>query len=705
MSPIKQIPLRACLLTAAIAATTSGQVNAQTAEIEEIVVEATGSRLSGATTTFPGSVTVIDNQELANQAAIAPDLGQILSFNVPGLGTTTSNTAQNYEQTLRGRKMAILVDGISVSIPLRNASRDLRALGISAIENVEVIRGASALYGNGGAGGVINYLTKQPQQDSDFSGSTQVSMGMSRGSDSLNPSIEQSLSGSVGGFDIMVNGSYESVGSFFDGQGDRISANPNRNGGKADSIISNFYGKVGYVISDDKRVEVSVLSYDQEQDTDWGLLTLGDQVLGIKNQPQKGQVDPRVVPEFNTSVMVQASYIQSDTVAGDLRFQVFSRDIDQQFSWNSGRQSQSRISSSSTGFRFDANTPFNLGGDTEASVLWGLEWVSDETDQSLNTTPRKVFVPAIEQDNTAFFAQVDLPINESLLLQGGIRYDKFDLSADSFNTVSTGLSVEGGSLSYNSTVYNIGLNYQINDTFSTFAAFSQGFSLPDIGRSLRQTSNPKTLSLLKPEPVKIDNYEIGFRGNWDTIQTTVSIFQSESELGQRFEALPDPNSNDFSVKRSPEEIYGIEATLSANFADDKGLVGGTFTKVEGKEGENLDSYIPNDRIPPVKVTGFIQYDLSDSWNIRAQAIYSGNRNRFSHLDHSQFNWAKGEIKSFWTADLVSAWNVWDGTLTLAASNLFDKYYYPIAGQKSSGLAIDHNPAPGRIIKLSFSIDY
>ncbi len=705
MGTKKLILLHMGLLASTVGAVAVGHADDGPVEIEEVVVKATGSRLTGALTTFPGSVTVIDHDELLNQAAIAPDLGQILSFNVPGLGTTTSNTSQNYEQTLRGRKMAVLVDGISVSIPLRNASRDLRALGISSVESVEVIRGASALYGNGGAGGVINYLTKQPQPGAGFTGSTLVSFGMSRGSDSLNPSIEQSLAGSVGDFDIMLNGSYEKVGSYFDGEGDRISPNPNGNGGKADSTISNFYGKVGYVLSENKRLEMSVLSYDQEQDTGWGVLVLGDQPAGVKSQPAKGQVDPRVVPEFNTSLLMQASYFQEETPVGDIRFQVFSRDIDQQFAWNVRRESQSKISSSSIGTRFDANTSFEFLNGSESTLLWGFEWVRDETDQTVNTTPRQVFVPVIKQDNTAFFAQAEIPVTDRMLLQGGVRYDQFDLSADSFNVLTTGLAVNGGSLDYDSTVYNFGVSYQLSDELNIYGGFSQGFSLPDIGRSLRQTSDPDMLTRLKPVPVEIDNYELGLRHNWNNISSTLSLFLSESELGQRFEAVADPASNDFSVSRQPEEIYGIEGTISVNFDNGLGSWGGTFTKVKGKEGDKLERYIPNDRIPPIKITGFLEYDLSDDWNLRAQAIYSGDRNRFPEISPDTAKFAKGRIKSFWTADLVSSWNIWEGTLTVAASNIFDKFYFPIAAQKSSNRPVDYNAAPGRIIKVSYSIDY
>ncbi len=42
-----------------------------------------------------------------------------------------------------------MVDGIPQSTPLRNGGRDMRTIDPSAIERIEVIKGATAIYGNG----------------------------------------------------------------------------------------------------------------------------------------------------------------------------------------------------------------------------------------------------------------------------------------------------------------------------------------------------------------------------------------------------------------------------------------------------------------------------------------------------------------------------------------------------------------------------
>lgn len=62
---------------------------------------------------------------------------------------------------MRGRSVLVLIDGIPQSTPLRAGGRDIRSIDPSVIERVEVIKGATAIYGNGAEGGLINYITKR----------------------------------------------------------------------------------------------------------------------------------------------------------------------------------------------------------------------------------------------------------------------------------------------------------------------------------------------------------------------------------------------------------------------------------------------------------------------------------------------------------------------------------------------------------------
>jgi iron complex outermembrane recepter protein len=67
----------------------------------------------------------------------------------------------------------VLIDGIPQSTPLRAVGRDIRTIDPSVVKRVEVIKGATAIYGNGADGGLINYITKTPKTDQKIGGYSQ----------------------------------------------------------------------------------------------------------------------------------------------------------------------------------------------------------------------------------------------------------------------------------------------------------------------------------------------------------------------------------------------------------------------------------------------------------------------------------------------------------------------------------------------------
>ncbi|WP_454881960.1 TonB-dependent receptor plug domain-containing protein [Sphingobacterium detergens] len=77
----------------------------------------------------------------------------------------SEESQDNFIAKIRGRNFLVLIDGIPKYTPLRNRDHDLRTTDVSTVDHIEVINGAIALYRNGAAGGVINYITKKPQTE------------------------------------------------------------------------------------------------------------------------------------------------------------------------------------------------------------------------------------------------------------------------------------------------------------------------------------------------------------------------------------------------------------------------------------------------------------------------------------------------------------------------------------------------------------
>lgn len=81
---------------------------------------------------------------------------------------------------------------------------------------------------------------------------------------------------------------------------------------------------------------------------------------------------------------------------------------------------------------------------------------------------------------------------ESVKLSGGVRYEYARLNIDSYQTVwaNDRVKVEGGTPSFDKTLYNAGVVWTPIEPLSLFASYSEGFTVPDVGRVLRGIDTP-----------------------------------------------------------------------------------------------------------------------------------------------------------------------------------------------------------------------
>lgn len=135
------------------------------AELEEIVVTTRSQRRIEDT---PLRVEVVDEEEIAEKTAMTPGDVAMLLNETSGLRVQTTSPSLSGAgvriQGLRGRYTLLLADGL----PLHGAQAG--ALGLLQIPpmdlaRVEVIKGtASALYGGGALGGVVNFISRRPHE-------------------------------------------------------------------------------------------------------------------------------------------------------------------------------------------------------------------------------------------------------------------------------------------------------------------------------------------------------------------------------------------------------------------------------------------------------------------------------------------------------------------------------------------------------------
>ncbi len=178
-----------------------------------------------------------------------------------------------------------------------------------------------------------------------------------------------------------------------------------------------------------------------------------------------------------------------------------------------------------------------------------------------------------------------------------------------------------GESDFDATVFNMGAVYDLTEEVSLFGNFSQGFGLPDFGLILRDPPTGFTNiadSVRDLSPQKVNNYEIGIRGNWSTVQASLAAFYNTSDLGLSFNTL---EGGFLELVRAPERIYGLEATIDWQ-ATERLRVGSTLSLIEGESDEDEDDdylALTSSRIAPLKLTAYVENETLPGWTKRKNA--------------------------------------------------------------------------------------
>jgi iron complex outermembrane receptor protein len=668
----------------------------------------------------PASVTVIEREEIEAQEKTSRTLGEMLGKLVPGLATGVGSQT-NWGQTLRGRNMLVLIDGVPQTT-IRNASRDLYTIDPAAVERVEIIRGASAVYGQGGAGGVINIITKAPtKQGTEFTTEVGAVSSLTHiGSESLGGWLRQGASGRRGAVDYTLSAALEHVPGAYDADGDRIPPDPSQ-GDLYDTDSLNLLGKLGWS-GDNQRLEFTANTFRSRQDTEY----VSDPAVNAEpagTVPARAKKGLQLEDQGETdNDLLNLSYRHDAVLGSQLQSQLYYRDYYTRFFPFDGRRfaawnaiAQSYVESQVWGGRLALDTPLLTGKGRDVSLLWGADYADETTEQRVTTFDEDVYdasgglvfrptgdrglVPPLHHEQLGLFAQLEWALSERWTVRGGARHERVRLEVDDFVTLGQGNQIEGGTVDYSDTVFNLGAIFHATDAVHLFASYSEGFSLPDIGLILRAAPPDFEVSRSNLEPIEVKNYEIGSRGDWKSVQSSLSLFYSTSDEGV--------SSNGFAanVVRAPERTYGLEATLDV-YPSDTLAVGGSFTWIEGEHDPDRDgdyTALNGWRIPPPKLTAYVEHQTQPGWSNRLQVLYSGSRDRAAE---DGVTYGGREVESFVVVDLLSTLKAGPGSLGIGVENLFNEDYYNVYSQLLvNGRNETHFKAPGRTLRLSYTVNY
>ena len=658
--------------------TTVIQLEKEENKLQEIVI--TAGRKKENISTIPSSVTILNQRDIQNQTNISTNLSSVLGNLVPGLGTTT-NKATNAGQTLRGRQVLVLIDGIPQSTPLMNGQRDIRTIDPNAIERIEVIKGATSIYGNGSGGGIINYITKKSPKSDSFHGNTTIGTTFNpiHSSETFGYRLSQFFNGKRDKFSFVAGGSYDYTALQRDAKGKPLG----QTDGLSNSDQINLFAKLNYAITDHTSINLLSNFYNSTQHAKYISQT---GVYGVTPTIGVPGEDPgqNAGTPYNYNLMLSFSKdnlfqnTQLDVAAYLNSFRSMNRYVANASAWYG--PGQTKINSDKKGIRINFNTPFSIGN-IPTEITYGLDLLNDVTYQDL--VDGRVYIPKMDMTNIAPYAQLKLDILENLIFKGGIRYENATVRVKDYNTIATGANgagsifVKGGDIPYNATMFNAGLRFNKYDWFNPFISFSQRFAINELGRILRR-ADENTIDNLETDPIITNNYEIGFSSRISNINLSAAYYISTSKLGAN---LVDVGGY-LVAQREPETVKGYEISLDYRILEEL-KIGGSYSFVEGKAkfDDGSKVYLNGSRIAPAKATAFINYKPTEKTNVQVSWVNTSCRNRFEPASNGKYKNSEGPISTVNLLNLSANYafnSKW--SISLGVENLLNNYYYPTVSQ-------------------------
>ena len=657
----------------------------------------------------PQVITVINRKQIEDQLSISSDSSQALSNLLPAYSPNTQKL-NNSSQTFRGRSVLYMVDGVPQSNPIREGSRSAHTIDLAMVDRIEVIHGASAVHGLGATGGIINFITKsnrsnEVKQHVDVQLTTPTD---EISSDTLGYKIGYQVEGSADNFDYLVGLTNEVQGIYLDADGNYVGAATVR-GDIMDSKSHDAFVKLGYWLTDDKRLELEVNKYRLKSRMNFTGVD-GDRENGVATSSVKGS-PPNGVAPYNDVQTTSLFYTDSDLDGMEFKAQVFHQDFEGRYGASNSNSFQD-VSIAPVGTLYDQSqnqsekvgAKFSLTKDdllnNSLSITTGLDLLQDKTSQTLVLTNR-TYVPETEYTNYAPFIQFEYKPTERLVLQAGARNEHAKLDVDTYQTVATNkntsVSVNGGSPSFSDTVYNAGAVFKLTPSMSVFANYSQGFGMPDVGRILRgvSTADQDVDTLIDLSPILTDNYEAGFRIHRNAFDFELSAYQSNSDLGSRIE-----NQNGlYVVKREKKEIHGAEASLGFQLNKEHKLQA-SYSYIQGKsdtDGDGkVDTKLTGADIPPNR--------LVTSWNARWDEKLSSLL-QVSHAFSRSFDNEDLHFDGYTLVDASVGYKLPVGKMSVAVANLFNEDYFTYYSQAAYANDSFYFKGRGRTLTLAYGLDF
>lgn len=624
-----------------------------------------GTKTDTALLDVPQSIQVITADQLADQAIT--NLNTALRF-VPGVSLGTGEGHRD-QINMRGQNSTadFYLDG------LRDDAEYYRAL--YNVERIEVLKGANALiFGRGGAGGVVNRVTKTP---------------------SLN-APKHALSASLNTHDAFnISGDFgaplaENMGARLNATYEEFASHRRAYKGRFTGLAPSLAMKVG----DETRITLAYSYEDDERITDRGIPSLGGKPMTGADKVFFGdaafnqsaitlhRTSANVAHQFtsNLSANFSAQYANYDKVYAN----ILPRSTDGASAQFSGyRAAATRENTILQGnLIWDAAT-----GPISHKIMVGAEqtWQDSAANRQdalfangAGGTTARITLPLGESfsfpaislsadkarnDSTlsvsSAYVQDQIAISEALQLIAGLRWDRFDLKVQNLlltaNTARTDTMVSP----------RLGMVAKPMDKLSLYASYATSF-LPQSGQQF--TALAEADAALEPE--KFVNYELGakFQPAADLL-LTMAVFQVTRSNSK----AADPANSGLYVLSGKSETKGVELGVTGRIIPSLSTNLG-YTYMDGKITSATTSAAAGARLaqlPRHHFTAWNYWEFSEKAALGLGAIHQSKQN--ASLSGAVV------LPAYWRFDAAAYYTLTKrAKLQVNIENIFGKAYYASA---------------------------
>lgn len=640
------------------------------------------SRTSTAISEIPGTVWVVEQSQLREQLETGVSLKEAIGKLVPGLDLAPEGRT-NYGQNMRGRNVLVMIDGVSQNSS-RGLSRQFDSISPFNVERVEVLSGASAIYGGGATGGIINIVTKKGEPGpARFETQIGASSGFNN-SDDLTTRIAQSVSGGNEAISGRLAVAGEQNQAFYDGAGKQIFIDNTQTDLQYNRTID-LMGSLAMNFNEEQSLDLLAQYYDSGNHGSTGIY-----FPNLKNQAPSNLEDAKLRGGYSTDLeprtrrlLLNANYHHADVLGQDFYLQASYRKENDNFYpfpyYNTGKPTGSKgvyfaasqqnfeVSSLKALFAKEFETvKLTYGVDLDRERFNAEQSTFDQRVSSesggldLVTQSKAARYPSYRVDGLSAYTQLDWHATDNLTVSGGYRRQQMDVDVGRFK------NVPGGNNDYQVNLFNLGTIYDFKNGHQVWVNYGEGFDLPDPAKfygkpGLSVDDNP--LAGIKSRQV-----ETGWRfsdSDWDA-QAALYYIWSDKVI------TTDNATLTIDVKDQKSRDYGFESALTRHF-ESGWEAGGTLHLVRSEEEGKNGGWIKRDaRYASLsKSTAFIGWK-GDSQSVRLQGNHA-----FTLKDDADHT-----IDGYTTFDLLGSQDTGFGTFSGGIQNLLNKQYSTVWGQRA-----------------------